>query len=76
MSEEKIGIERAIDTAGGGAEGCKAVAQLLGTSVQFIYNSRRKGYLPIDRARVIADTYGVPLADLVRADVREALRNS
>lgn len=67
------GVQMAIDAAGGGSEGPKHLAVLLGTSVQFIYNSRRKGWFPLDRARKIAEVYQLPLADLVKDDVRRAL---
>lgn len=47
-------------------------------TVPAIYKFRRQGWFPIDRAKVVADRLEIPLADLVREDIREALldRNS
>lgn len=77
MVEERNGVQRAIDKAAGDGTfyaGADAIAKLLGVKIQFIYAAaNKKGYLPVDRARVVADTYGIPLVDLVKADIRAAL---
>lgn len=77
MSEEqKSGVERAIEAAAPGKstiEGARALAALFNCEVQFIYQCRRKGWFPIPRAQQVAETYGIPLADLVKAEVRAAL---
>lgn len=77
MDEEKNGVQRAIEKAAGGGtfyQGALAIATLLGVKIQFLYAAaNKKGYLPVERARVVSDTYGIPLADLVKADVRAAL---
>lgn len=77
MGEERNGVQQAVDKAANGGTfyaGADAIAKLLGVKIQFIYAAaNKKGYLPVDRARVVSDTYGVPLADLVKADVRAAL---
>lgn len=78
MGEEKNGVQRAVEKAAGEGgtfyQGAKAIADLFGVNVQFIYAAaRKKGYLPLERARIVSDTYGIPLADLVKADIRAAL---
>jgi hypothetical protein len=47
-------------------------------TVPAIYKFRRQGWFPIDRAKIISEKYDIPLSDLVRGDIREALlaRNS
>lgn len=70
------GIERAIHEAGGEVAGIKAIAELLGVTPNAIYKFRRKGWFPTDRARRVSEVYGIPLADLVRSDVRAALLNA
>lgn len=75
MAEEKNGVDKAIDAAGGGTNGIAALAKLFTTTPQAVYKFRRQGWFPLDRARVVADTYGVPLAELVRADIRQLLNS-
>jgi hypothetical protein len=71
----KNGVDLALDKAGGGPEAFKRIADLFEPpiSVPAIYKFRRQGWFPFDRAKVVAQAYGLPLADLVRADIREAL---
>lgn len=75
MADEKSGVERAIDAAGGGPEAYKKIAALLGTHLNFVYLSKRRGYFPPERARIIADAYGIPLVDLVSAKLRPLLNS-
>lgn len=42
-------------------------------TVPAIYKFRRQGWFPMDRAKVVAERLDLPLADLVRNDIREAL---
>lgn len=56
-----------------GAAAKKLAEMLDGISVPAIYKFRRQGYFPLDRAKVVAAQLEIPLADLVRDDVREAL---
>jgi hypothetical protein len=63
-------IDQAIEKAGGREQ----LAALIGTTPQFITNSKRKGYLPLERAKIVADTYGIPLIELVRKDIADAMR--
>jgi hypothetical protein len=51
----------------------KAVADLLGLTSEAIYKFRRQGWFPLERAKVVSATYELPLADLVRDDIRGAL---
>lgn len=67
------GVETAIEKAGGGPAGKKQLASLFGTTVQFVDNCKRKGWFPLERARQVADVYGMPLADLVKSDLRDVL---
>jgi hypothetical protein len=76
MTQDPTGVDRALAAAGGGPGAYKALATLLGgVSVQFIYLSQRRGYFPPERARIVADTYGIPLVDLVSARVRPLLNS-
>jgi len=69
------GVDIALTAAGGGPEAFKTLAALFDPPIttEAIYRFRRKGWFPVARARVIADTYDLPLHDLVRDDIREAL---
>ena len=73
------GVDAALRKAGGTdevtPEGFKRIAELIGTSTEFVYNCRRKGFFPVDKARMIFDAYGVPLIDLV-SDTNRALLKS
>lgn len=66
------GINRAIEAAGSE----EILADQLGVSQQFINKSKKKGFLPIERARIAADLHGIPLIDLVRADIAAAMRSA
>lgn len=72
---QESGVDKAIAAAGGGPEAYKKIAALLGTELTFIYLSRRRGYFPPDRARVVSDAYGIPLAELVSAKIRPLLNS-
>lgn len=63
------GVEKAIKQAGT----LKALGNLIGTSPEFVFKSAKKGYLPLERARIASDTYGIPLVELVRPDIRRAI---
>lgn len=67
----KEGIEKAITAAGGEQQ---MLGDALGVTKQFINTSLRKGYLPLDKAKVAADLYGIPLIELVRSDIADAMR--
>ena len=75
MTQDPTGVDRALDAAGGGPEAYKKLAEQLGVSVNFIYLSKRRGYFPPERGRVIADLYGIPLADLISAKLRPLLNS-
>ncbi len=66
------GIEQAVNKAG--ENGVTVIAELIGTSPQFVSMSKRRGWLPLDKAQIVSDTYGIPLPDLVRKDIAAALR--
>ena len=67
------GVDTALEKAGGGPDAYKTIAALLEVTVPAIYRFRRKGWFPLDRAKVVSEKYDIPLADLVRNDIREAL---
>jgi hypothetical protein len=75
----KDGVDAALKKASGNGEitpeSYKKIAELLGVSVQFIYNAKRKGFFPPERARVISDDYRVPLARLVSPQVAALLHS-
>ncbi|MFL6728085.1 MAG: YdaS family helix-turn-helix protein [Sphingomicrobium sp.] len=66
------GVQQAIDKAGGK----KPLADLFGVTEQAINRFLTKGYFPLERARQVADVYGIPLADMVRDDIALALRSA
>ena len=69
------GVDIALEKAGGGSEAYRTIAEIFDPpiSVEAIYKFRRQGWFPLERARRIAEVYDLPLADLVRNDIREAL---
>jgi len=67
------GVDIALDAAGGGPEAYKRLAELLDITLPAIYRFRRKGWFPLERAKIVAEKYNLPLSDLVRGDIREAL---
>ena len=66
------GIEQAIKQAGS----VMALADLIQTTPQFVTNSKRKGYLPLERAKIVQDAYGIPLRELVRKDIADAMNRA
>jgi len=76
----KAGVDAALKKAGGDGditpESYKKIADLLGVKLQFIYTCRRKGFFPPERARMVSDAYGVPLAELVSPQVAALLNTS
>lgn len=62
-------VDKVIEAAGGRA----ALAEFFDVKLQAIHGFRQKGWLPLDRAKAAAERYGLPLRDLVRKDVREAM---
>lgn len=69
----RLAVEKAAGEDGTVYQGAMILKDLLGCSVEFIYACLRKGWFPVDKARIVSDTYGIPLADLVKADIRAAL---
>ncbi len=52
-----------------------AIRDLLGVTTQAMHQFVQQGWFPLERAKVIAGTYDVPLRDLVRPDIREAMND-
>lgn len=55
------------------AGGAQALADLWDVTWQAINGFERKGWLPLPRARDAATRFDMPLRDLVRPDIREAI---
>lgn len=72
------GVDLALEKAGGGPEAYKTLAAVFDPplTVPAIYRFRRKGWFPLERARIVAERYDLSLHDLVRDDIREALLNN
>jgi hypothetical protein len=70
----KNGVDLVIEKEGGEpAEAIKTIAGHLGVSVPAVYKFRRQGWWPLERAQALAERYDLPLADLVKEDMRAAL---
>lgn len=70
-----IALEKASSDGTINPEAYKTLADLFDPpiTIEAIYKFRRKGWFPLERARRIAEQYDIPLSDLVRGDIREAL---
>lgn len=68
-------VNRAIAAAGNGdvTEGRRNLSAFFDVKVQALDGFRRKGYFPLDRAKAVAERYGLPLRELVRPDIRAAM---
>jgi hypothetical protein len=70
------GVKIAIEKIGGDEPA--AIRKLAGMfdppiSPEAVYKFRRQGWWPLERARTISEKLDLPLADLVKDDVRAAL---
>lgn len=70
---QKLSDGKPLTAENRGRAATKLAEMLDNISVPAIYKFRRQGYFPLDRAKVVAAELSIPLADLVRDDVREAL---
>lgn len=66
----KKALEQAVQQAGGLPE----LASLLSCSKQFVHASVNRGWLPLEKAKIVSDLYGIALVDLVRSDIADAMR--
>jgi len=53
--------------------GIIAFAQDMGVSHQVIYQWKKRGYVPMDRALIIQNKYGVDHKTMVRSDIAQLL---
>lgn len=53
--------------------GIVAFAKSLGISHQVIYQWKKRGYVPVDRAIIIQNKYGVDHKTMVRSDIAQLL---
>ena len=75
------GVKKAIEAArlaAGGDEnplisGKQALANAWGVTYQAVDKFDRQGWFPLDRAKRAEADYGIPLRELVRPDIREAM---
>lgn len=72
------GVKLAIEAAGSGRKLAEdmdppAGSERRGVSMQALYAWQRQGYFPLERAKEVAERYGLPLRELVPPDVREAM---
>ena len=66
---EKTGVKRAIDAAGGKQQ----LADSWGITYQAVDKFDRQGYFPLERAKRAAEQFSIPLRELVRPDIRDAM---
>ncbi len=65
---------QALDNAVRAGGGIVAFARSLGVSMQAVNGGwRKRGYVPLDRARAIDDLYGIPFKDLISDALRKQL---
>lgn len=63
------GVTRTIKAAGS----LQALANRWKVSRNAIYHFQKQGFFPLDRAKDAAETYGLPIRDLVSPEQREAM---
>lgn len=51
------------------------IADVLGVTRPFVSKCVKRGWFPINRAKVLADKYNLPLADLVQPRLRAFISN-
>lgn len=49
------------------------LARLWGITPEALYAFERQGYLPFERAKTAADRWGLPLRELVKPEIRQAI---
>lgn len=69
MPEPSNPVDRVIEAAGGR----QALVAMWEIKNQALDGFRRKRYLPLDRAKDANQRFGIPLRELVRPDIREAM---
>jgi hypothetical protein len=68
MSQQS-GVEQAISAAGSGAK----LAERWGVSPMAITKFKQQGWFPLDRAKIAAEQFNIPLRDLVAPNIRDAM---
>jgi hypothetical protein len=66
----KKAIRQAVDQAGG----YQPLADQLSCTKQFVHASEQRGWLPLEKAKIVSGLYGIALVDLVRSDIADAMR--
>jgi hypothetical protein len=67
-AKAEAAVEHGIDKSA-----TQALADVLGVTYQAVAKFEQKGYLPLARAKVVSARYDIPLRELVRSDIREAM---
>jgi DNA-binding transcriptional regulator YdaS (Cro superfamily) len=63
----------AVDTAVQRAGGIVRFAKALGITHQAVYDWKRRGWVPLERAVAIESIFGIPRAELMNPDVVRAM---
>lgn len=71
MSQDKTGVQKAIDAAGTGEK----LAEVLDVTPMAISKFKRQGYFPLPRAKMLSEMYTIPLRELVSPELREIMEN-
>lgn len=67
-------MKKAIEDAVRQAGGYQQLADQLSCSKQFVHASEKRGWLPMEKAKIASSLYGIALVDLVRTDIADAMR--
>lgn len=73
---EKARLQAVDAGRGENASGLQFLADSWGVSYQAVRNFKRQRWMPLERAKQASAEFGVPLRDLVRSDIRDALDHS
>lgn len=72
MSSPNPNIDRAVEAAGG----FNQLAERLKVSAPAVHKFRRQGWLPLERARQVNEWFNIPVVDLVKPAIADAIRNA
>lgn len=64
---KQTGIDKAVAQAGGQTQ----LAEMLGVTQQAVQKWQARGWLPVKRAKQIANAFAIPLAELCDPELKE-----